>query len=244
MARLGTNSVRRSVGAGGRCAGRLQPADSADPREQLLQVPRTRCGRAEGGPAAGSARRGAAARRSRASRRSCPASRTQSELLKRVHVDRRRLRGCRRRRRRRHSPIRRKHLLARWIAEGAKYQTHWSFVAPKSPPLPVSAESRLGPRRTAIASSWPGWSARGLRRRPRPNRTTLIRRLTLDLTGLPPTLGRGRCVSGRRTARRLRAAGRSPAGLARITASGWRSTGSTRPASPTRTATTSTPAAT
>src|SRR5262245_54289124 len=38
-----------------------------------------------------------------------------------------------------------KQLLARWIAEGAKYQTHWSFAAPVRPQLPEVKE-RIWPR--------------------------------------------------------------------------------------------------
>ena len=34
-----------------------------------------------------------------------------------------------------------KELLARWITEGAKYQTHWAFVAPVRPPLPSVREA-------------------------------------------------------------------------------------------------------
>ena len=49
-------------------------------------------------------------------------------------------------------------------------------------------ERDLAAQRTGHVSSWPAWSAKGSRRRPRPTSPRSIRRLTLDLTGLPPTL--------------------------------------------------------
>jgi mono/diheme cytochrome c family protein len=77
-------------------------------------------------------------------------------------------------------------ILRDWIAQGAKYTEHWAFVTPKRPMLPEAKDrswartpvdlfiqqaleqNRLGPARQA-------------------SRVALIRRVTLDLTGLPPT---------------------------------------------------------
>ena len=58
----------------------------------------------------------------------------------------------------------------------------------------------------STASSWPGWRRRGSSRRRRPTRATLLRRVTLDLTGLPPTPRGGRRLPRRHRRRRLRAA--------------------------------------
>jgi mono/diheme cytochrome c family protein len=77
-------------------------------------------------------------------------------------------------------------ILKRWIESGADYELHWSFVKPKRAPLPeVSAGSNV---RNAIdhfvAHALP---AAGLSQSPEADRFTLLRRVSLDLTGLPPT---------------------------------------------------------
>jgi len=71
-------------------------------------------------------------------------------------------------------------LLRQWIAQGAEYEPHWSFVAPLKAAVP------------AQANAVDHWIAEGLRREkikpaPEADPRTLIRRVTLDLTGLPPT---------------------------------------------------------
>jgi cytochrome c553 len=86
-----------------------------------------------------------------------------------------------------------KALLKRWIEEGAEYQRHWAFVAPKRPPLPVLAS---GPRK--LADAWARnpidqflfarMAKEGLMPSPEADRYTLARRLAIDLTGLPPTI--------------------------------------------------------
>ncbi|HEV7282958.1 MAG TPA: PSD1 and planctomycete cytochrome C domain-containing protein [Pirellulaceae bacterium] len=76
--------------------------------------------------------------------------------------------------------------LKAWIEQGAKYAAHWSFIPPAKAPLPELPE---------------GWQARnevdrfvfdrlareGLSPSPEADRYALIRRLSLDLTGLPPS---------------------------------------------------------
>jgi len=76
--------------------------------------------------------------------------------------------------------------LKTWVAQGAPYRAHWAFVRPTRPDLP-----RVGS---------PDWAANpidrfvlarleneGQRPSPEADRVTLIRRLSLDLIGLPPT---------------------------------------------------------
>jgi Protein of unknown function (DUF1553)/Protein of unknown function (DUF1549)/Planctomycete cytochrome C len=81
-------------------------------------------------------------------------------------------------------------ILAQWIAQGARYSRHWSFEKPVRPKLP---------RLTAIAgrTEWPAnpvdlfiaekLSTAGLDPSPPADPYVLIRRLSLDLRGLPPT---------------------------------------------------------
>lgn len=85
-------------------------------------------------------------------------------------------------------------LLQRWIAEGAEFEDHWAFVPLAQaaeltpPPAPLSPS----PRRSATAKAIDGFvgarlSAAHLRPNEEATATTLIRRLHLDLHGLPPS---------------------------------------------------------
>lgn len=77
-------------------------------------------------------------------------------------------------------------VLRRWVEQGAPYEPHWAFVAPKRPPLPVvknAAWCRNPIDRFILARL----EKEGLRPSPEADRATLIRRVTLDLTGLPPS---------------------------------------------------------
>jgi hypothetical protein len=80
-----------------------------------------------------------------------------------------------------------KRLLARWIEQGAKYDTHWSFVAPKRPEVPTTVR-RNWARNPIDDFILARLEAEGLTPSAEADKTTLIRRVTLDLTGLPPTL--------------------------------------------------------
>ena len=70
--------------------------------------------------------------------------------------------------------------LERWISEGADYQAHWAFVSPANPSTDDTAAGI-----DAIVSR--GLAARSLTLQPEADRTTLIRRASFDITGLPPT---------------------------------------------------------
>jgi hypothetical protein len=80
-----------------------------------------------------------------------------------------------------------KDLLRRWIEQGAKYQPHWAFEAPVRPPVPQVTHAKLvhNPidafvlarlEREKLEPSSPATKER------------LVRRLSFDLTGLPPSL--------------------------------------------------------
>lgn len=78
-------------------------------------------------------------------------------------------------------------LLSRWIEQGAEYARHWSYEVPVRPALP--ATSRPAWHRNAIdAFILSRLDREGLTPNEEADRATLIRRVTLDLTGLPPTL--------------------------------------------------------
>ena len=81
-----------------------------------------------------------------------------------------------------------KDLLASWIADGAKYERHWAFVSPASPNVPAIANTDVVIRNSIDAFVADRLKREGLSMSPEADRTTLIRRVTLDLTGLPPTI--------------------------------------------------------
>ncbi|AMV18318.1 DUF1553 domain-containing protein [Planctomyces sp. SH-PL14] len=81
---------------------------------------------------------------------------------------------------------RQRELLKQWIAEGAPYSAHWAFVAPQRPALPEVADSRW-PRSEIDRFVLHRLEAEKLSPAPEADRGTWLRRVTLDLTGLPPT---------------------------------------------------------
>jgi hypothetical protein len=112
-----------------------------------------------------------------------PGKPEQSELYRRItHADP----GKRMPLGRRGLPAREVALLRRWIEQGAKWQKHWSFLPPRRPPLPHvkrTTWSRNGLDPFILARV----EKEGLKPSPEADPVTLLRRVTLDLTGLPPT---------------------------------------------------------
>ena len=74
-------------------------------------------------------------------------------------------------------------LLKRWIEAGARYEKHWAFVPPARTES-AGASSSLHPVDRLIEA---GLAHYQLRPSPKADPTTLIRRVSLDLTGLPPS---------------------------------------------------------
>src|SRR5262245_29520652 len=77
-------------------------------------------------------------------------------------------------------------LIRRWIAEGAKFDQHWAYVKPVRPEVPQVKNP------ACVANPIDAFIARGHERHgfkpaPEADRVTLIRRLSFDLRGLPPT---------------------------------------------------------
>lgn len=80
-----------------------------------------------------------------------------------------------------------KRKLRTWVEQGAEYSQHWAFVAPKDVPLPTVHQvdwCRNELDRFVLAKI----EQRGLHPSAEADRESLIRRVTLDLTGLPPTV--------------------------------------------------------
>jgi len=78
-------------------------------------------------------------------------------------------------------------VLRRWIKQGGLYEKHWSFIAPVRSELPeVSVSNHIENAIDAFVLS--RLEAKQLKPSKRANKQTLLRRVTLDLTGLPPTL--------------------------------------------------------
>ncbi|MCK5941324.1 MAG: PSD1 domain-containing protein [Planctomycetes bacterium] len=77
--------------------------------------------------------------------------------------------------------------LVRWIEQGAPWAEHWSFVPPVEPAVPQVAHEEW-PRGALDRFVLARLERDGLAPSPEADRRTLLRRVTLDLTGLPPTL--------------------------------------------------------
>ena len=79
-------------------------------------------------------------------------------------------------------------ILRRWIDQGAEWTRHWAFLSAVRPVLP-QLEGTSWPRNAIDYFVLKRLQRGGLVPSPEADRRMLIRRLTLDLTGLPPTLG-------------------------------------------------------
>jgi mono/diheme cytochrome c family protein len=77
-------------------------------------------------------------------------------------------------------------LITRWVAQGAPWEEHWAFVPPRKPALP-KVKNPAWPKNPIDHFILARLEAAGLQPSPEADKRTLIRRVTLDLTGLPPT---------------------------------------------------------
>ena len=75
-------------------------------------------------------------------------------------------------------------LVRRWIEQGAEWQSHWSFIPPDRPEPPKVTGKTVNPIDNFVLERL---EREGLSPSREAERAALIRRVTLDLTGLPPT---------------------------------------------------------
>lgn len=78
-------------------------------------------------------------------------------------------------------------VLKQWIEQGAPFARHWSYVPPVRPPLP-EVQDKAWPRNAIDAFVLARLEREGLKPSAEADRCALIRRVTLDVTGLPPTV--------------------------------------------------------
>jgi hypothetical protein len=77
--------------------------------------------------------------------------------------------------------------LKAWIDQGAAYEEHWSYIKPKKADLPAVKDATW-PRNPIDSFVLARLELEGLHPNPEADKAVLIRRVSLDLTGLPPTL--------------------------------------------------------
>lgn len=80
-----------------------------------------------------------------------------------------------------------KQLLKQWVEQGAVWGEHWAFVAPKRAPIPEVADHGSRITNPIDAFVLAQLDKEGLKQAPEADKARLLRRVTLDLTGLPPT---------------------------------------------------------
>jgi hypothetical protein len=81
-----------------------------------------------------------------------------------------------------------KETLRLWIEQGAEFAQHWALVPPQRQPVPAHRSSKLEIQNPIDDFVLARLQAEGLTPSPPAPKETLLRRVTLDLTGLPPSL--------------------------------------------------------
>ena len=78
-------------------------------------------------------------------------------------------------------------LIKKWISQGAKYEPHWAFVPPKSPDLP-QVKNEAWAKHEIDLFILQNQEQNGLSPNKQADRERLLKRLSFDLVGLPPSL--------------------------------------------------------
>ena len=81
-----------------------------------------------------------------------------------------------------------KAILQKWIAQGAEYKTHWAFIPPVQPEIPVHEGDSIWGNNKIDAFVLDKFKEKNLSPSDAVSSEKLLRRITFDLTGLPPTL--------------------------------------------------------
>ena len=76
--------------------------------------------------------------------------------------------------------------IKQWIDQGAKWERHWAWIAPQRPSVP-EVRDKTWPRNAIDNFVLARLEREGLKPSPEADRATLLRRVSFDLTGLPPT---------------------------------------------------------
>ncbi|WP_152267056.1 PSD1 and planctomycete cytochrome C domain-containing protein [Agriterribacter humi] len=79
-------------------------------------------------------------------------------------------------------------IIKKWIEEGAKYEPHWAFVPPQKAPLP-KVKNKTWPKNEIDHFVLSKMEEHGLTPNEEADKERLLRRIALDITGLPPTPG-------------------------------------------------------
>ncbi len=77
-------------------------------------------------------------------------------------------------------------LIAKWIKQGAKYKQHWSFIPPQKSILPKADASFV--KNEIDNFTYQKMAEKGLKPNPEAEKEKLLKRLSFDLTGLPPSI--------------------------------------------------------
>ena len=83
---------------------------------------------------------------------------------------------------------REKAILTKWVEQGAEWKDHWAFIAPEKPALPSVRNAKWGANEIDAFILAQAGAGKTQPFRSETDKATLLRRVTLDLTGLPPTI--------------------------------------------------------
>ncbi|MFN5423257.1 MAG: PSD1 and planctomycete cytochrome C domain-containing protein, partial [bacterium] len=78
-------------------------------------------------------------------------------------------------------------ILKKWIAQGAKYKKHWSFIAPTRPEVP-KVDTDIEPLNPIDNFIFAKLEQKGLEPSEQAEKEVLLKRVSMDITGLPPTV--------------------------------------------------------